>query len=110
MEADNRRHNITLRLAGYPAIPMHGITPSEEEVLRLAERQINSLWDSWKSRFPKKTEGEVMAMVALRFAELYFISEQRAQATSDRIDRFEKELDELLATGPQQAATADSPQ
>lgn len=80
---------------------MRGISPSEEEVLREAERQINSLWNSWQQQFPKKSEGEVMAMVALRFAELYFISERRTEEIGARLDEFERQLDALLNSSPE---------
>lgn len=87
--------NITIRIAD--TAPLHlSIEREEEETIRNAEFKVNELWRAWSGRFKNRTSHEIMAMVAFRFAQLYFTLNTQAASINDRLGDFEEELDRLL--------------
>lgn len=87
--------NITIRIAD--TAPLHlSIDREEEETIRTAEFKVNELWRSWSGRFKNRTSHEIMAMVAFRFAQLYFTLNAQAASIEERLRDFEEELDKLL--------------
>ena len=91
----NDNLNITIRIANQA--PMHlSIKRPDEEVMRTAEYNVNKLWNSWTAKYKSKTPAEVLAMVAFRFAELYFRQAQSLASASEELERFDKELSRLL--------------
>lgn len=87
--------NITIRIAGQNPIALR-INRADEERVRNAEYQVNRLWSSWTQRFPEKNAMEVMAMVAYRFAELFFTASKTAEETNAMLGHFEEDLDRML--------------
>lgn len=92
----DQKHNITIRLANRYTLPLKAVTPQEEEIVRQAERGVNELWRTWCQRFPGKSPEEVMALVAYRFAEMYYdyIDDMKKGMTG--IDNAEQMLDDIL--------------
>ncbi len=88
--------NITVRLADLPPIAMHGVSLQEEETIRRAEFNINRLWQAWRLKFREKASGEILAMVTLRFAQLYYAHLERLDNLDDLLADFDKELDRAL--------------
>ena len=72
------------------------IDSDDEEIIRIAELNINRLWRTWSQRFKDKTSGEILAMVAFRFAQLYFTNEARVEAVDSVLKQLEDELDKRL--------------
>ncbi len=93
----DRLLNISIRIAGLPRIPMR-IPAHEEENVRLAEANINELWQKWSAmdEFRDKTSAEVLAMVTFRFAQLYYNTVETSQKLDSVLQELEKELDSLL--------------
>lgn len=91
----NDKLNITIRIANQPPIPL-SINREDEEVIRTAEYNLNRLWNSWSTKFKSKSPTEVLAMVAFRFAELFFTQTALAKDTEDALASFEARLDEIL--------------
>lgn len=87
--------NIKIRLADFPPVSLNGLTPQEEVVAREAERQVNKLWQAWCSRWRKKSSDEVMALVAYRFAELYFKRVSLDDEALKRLGEADSELEAL---------------
>lgn len=87
--------NITIRIAGQKPVALQ-INRSDEELVRNAEYQVNRLWGRWVQRFPDKTQTEVLAMVAYRFAELYFTGAKLSEETDRMLEEFEKDIDSML--------------
>lgn len=92
----DQTHNITIRLGNRYTLPLKAVTPQEEEIMRQAERGVNDLWRTWCQRFPGKTPEEVMALVAYRFAEMYFNHLDDTNKGMADIDNAEKMLDKIL--------------
>lgn len=92
----NRTHNITIRLGNKYSLALKAVTQQEEEVVRQAERGVNDLWRTWCQRFPGKNPEEVMAMVAYRFAEMYYTDIGNINKGLTEISNAENRLDEIL--------------
>lgn len=88
--------NITVRLADMPPIAMHDVTLQQEEIIRQAEYNINRLWQSWRLKFKEKSSAEILAMVTLRFAQLYYGHLDRLDTLDELLADFERELDRSL--------------
>ncbi len=91
----NDKLNITIRIANQPPIPL-SINREDEEVIRTAEYNLNRLWNSWSTKFKSKSPTEVLAMVAFRFAELFFTQTAMTKETEEALSSFEAKLDEIL--------------
>ena len=91
----NDKLNITIRIANQAPISL-SINREDEEVIRTAEYNLNRLWNSWSTKFKSKSSTEVLAMVAFRFAELFFTQNAAVQSAADMLGAFESRLDEIL--------------
>ncbi len=87
--------NITIRIADQAPMPLY-INRDDEEVIRTAEYNVNRLWNLWSTKHKTKSSNEVLAMVAFRFAELYFRLNNTATVTTAMLENFEKGLDDIL--------------
>lgn len=90
-------HNISIRIADLPRIPLT-VPESQEPLVRRAEENINGLWKKWKERdeFRDKSSAEVLAMVTFRFAQLYYSNLEAAESLDHILGSLEQELDSLL--------------
>ena len=87
----NDKLNITIRIANQAPIPLV-INRQDEEVIRMAEYNVNRLWTSWSTKFKSKSQMEVLS----RFAELFFTQGQAVKASQEVLGRFEEGLDKIL--------------
>lgn len=87
--------NITIRIAELPPFALQ-IDRKEEEVIRNAEYNVNKLWRTWRQRFADKSSTEVLGMVAFQFAKLFTVLNRQADETTAVLERFERQLDNLL--------------
>ena len=93
----NDKLGVTIKIAD--AEPIHfEIDRKEEIVYRKAEYHINKLWADWRKGLKNKSSHEILARVALAFAELYYRKSEELEGQAQMIDNFEKQLDELLLT------------
>lgn len=91
----NDKLNITIRIADQAPLSLV-INREDEELKRTAEYNVNRLWSSWSTKFKTKTSHEVLAMVAFRFAELFYMQSAAVDDMSEIVADFEKELDSIL--------------
>jgi hypothetical protein len=91
----NDKLTISIRIANQAPVSL-AINPADEEVIRKAEFHVNRLWKSWSTKFKNRSATEVLAMVAFRFAELYFTQEEVLKNTNEAISTFESSLDRIL--------------
>lgn len=89
--------NISIRIADLPRIPLR-IPQREEEIVRRAEANINSLWEKWSDmeEFREKTSAQVLAMVTFRFAQMYYSNLEGAEKLDATLQGLEGDLDNLL--------------
>ena len=95
----NDKLNITIRIANQAPIPL-SINRDDEEVIRTAEFNVNKLWNAWSAKFKNKSPMEVLAMVAFRFAELFFTQNALAKNAEEALAAFEETLDKILVGLP----------
>lgn len=95
----NDKLNITIRIANQAPIPL-SINRDDEEVIRTAEFNVNKLWNAWSDKFKNKSSMEVLAMVAFRFAELFFTQNALAKNAEEALAGFEETLDKILVGLP----------
>lgn len=89
------QQNITIKIADVAPISMT-IAPETEEVVRLAEYNVNKVWNAWRAKFVNNTAKEVLAMVTFQFAKRYYQLVQQSDLQKDLLEGFEAELDRLL--------------
>ncbi len=93
----NDKLGVTIKIAD--AEPIHfEIDRNEEIVYRKAEYHINKLWADWRKAHKNKSSHEILARVALAFAELYYRKSEQLDGQARMIENFEKQLDEILLT------------
>lgn len=92
------KQNITIKIADVAPIGM-SIDPRTEEVLRIAERNVNKVWSALRGQFEGKSPKEVLAMVAFQFAKGYYQLLQNVNEQEAVLTGFEAELDRLLEIG-----------
>ena len=91
---DNLR--ITIKIADVEPIRFD-IKRSEEAIYRRAGYHINKLYDQWHTSAGKRqSPTEVMARVALAFAELYYRKTELLNAQAEVLADFEQRLDHIL--------------
>ena len=95
----NDKLNITIRIANQAPIPL-SINRDDEEVIRTAEFNVNKLSNAWSAKFKNKSSMEVLAMVAFRFAELFFTQNALAKNAEEALAAFEETLDKILVGLP----------
>lgn len=86
---------VTIKIADVEPIHFE-IDRKEEIVYRKAEYHVNKLWNEWRQANKNKSSHEVLARVALAFAELYYRKSDQLEGQARMIDDFEKQLDNLL--------------
>lgn len=94
--ADDKKHNINIKLADLKPIPLQ-IRLEDEESYRDAEKLVNGLWLKWMQAFKDTCSSkEVMARVAFQFARLYVESRNANVEVEEFLADFEKKLDEMV--------------
>ena len=91
---DNQKE-LNLRIADLAPISV-SVGGEEESSWKDASDLINQLWQSWSRRFPNKPSKEILAMIALRFAQAFVVHGATEAETIQALGKFEKELDLLL--------------
>lgn len=91
----NDKLRVTIKIADVEPIHFE-IDRDEEIVYRKAEYHVNKLWNEWRQAQKSKSSQDVLARVALAFAELYYRKSDQLEGQAQMIDDFEHRLDDLL--------------
>lgn len=90
------KKQIEVCIADCAPIPML-VNIDEIDIANTAQESVTHLWKVWKSRYRKeKSPYEVMAMVAFRYAMLYYSKEANESNLKSLLESFEKDLDSQL--------------
>lgn len=90
-----KQQKITIRIADVGSFGMN-IDADSEEVVRVAEKSVNKVWNAWRNEFSEKSNKEILAMVTFQFAKLYYQLLEQVKRQQTLIDDFESELNRLL--------------
>ncbi|MDD2960865.1 MAG: cell division protein ZapA [Muribaculaceae bacterium] len=97
---------ITIRVADIPEFTLT-IRRDEEELYRMAIRDVNKLWSNWKGIVKDKDSNKIITVIALRYAKQFYKAmsqmksedEQHALLENETLQilgNFEKEIDNIL--------------
>lgn len=98
-----KQQNITIRIADVNPISM-SIPANSEEIVRLAEFNVNRVWNKWRKDFPERNSKEILAMMALHIARNYYQLLEQVNSQQTILKEFEDELDRLLNIGSEVSA------
>ena len=69
---------------------------SQQDDARQTEEEVNMLFDTWRSRFPEKSDREILAMIAFRYADYYAALRRERLETQQEIGRLTSQLETLV--------------
>lgn len=102
----SEKKEINLRIADLAPIPIQ-TTVEDEESWTSAKDQLNNLWVTWSKRFPKKSSKEILAMIALRFAQVHVKRQNDDKELESILENFEHEIDRMILRDVAQAGSTD---
>ena len=71
---------------------------SQQEEARAIEAEVNMLYSTWRSRFPEKSDRELLAMIAFRFADHYGALRREREAAREEVGTLSARLEEILSS------------
>ncbi|MCH5319799.1 MAG: cell division protein ZapA [Paramuribaculum sp.] len=93
-----KRIDINLQIAGL-LLPLKNTSLAEEGIFREAAKGINERWNQWRRNYPKASDLEALAIVALTYAKAYLTLKANISETEQALVDFEKKLDSMLNEG-----------
>lgn len=90
-----KKLNITIDIADVERFRME-IDREDEELVRTAAYQVNKVWQMWSHEYADRSSKDILAMVALQFARLFYKQKNINSEQQQLIAGFEDELDRLL--------------
>ncbi len=94
MAVDNDKIKMQINIAGERISLTVGF--DEQDAVREAEASVATLFKEWRSRFPKKTVQELLAMIAYQYASYYLALRGRHEEIIKTLTEFENRIDEAL--------------
>lgn len=87
---------IFLSIANLAPFEVNMTSAEDEEVWISARDKVNNLWVKWTRDFPKRSHEEILAMIALRFAQVYTAREKEVKELDSLLDKFENDIDSMI--------------
>lgn len=69
---------------------------SDQEQTRDAEKNLNMLYETWRKRFPEKSEMELLAMIAFQYASYYEDLKRTYLGVAGKVEKMEAKLDKMI--------------
>ena len=95
---DDEKLRVTLNIAGEQVKTV--INRSDEEELRMLEKEVTSLFNRWRVADPARTKSQVLAMVAFQYAKLYYdeltAGRSREASLRDFVEKYEERLNKIV--------------
>lgn len=76
--------------------------------VRETERSVNKLFDTWRQRFPKKSDSELLTMITFQYASHYSELAAALSQSLEEIDRLGAYIDEALGNGSDETSPTGS--
>lgn len=91
---DNTEYiQMTLNIGGC-LIPLT-VPFSQQDFVRDVETRVSTLYNSWRHKFTKRTDREILAMVAYQFANFYVELSQRVERANDIVAECRQIVDNM---------------
>lgn len=94
---DQEKVRMKLNIAGEQILL--SVPYSDQEHTREVEAQLNNLFNTWRGRFPEKSDRELLAMIAFQYAGHYTSLLKERGAMLEAADDASKTLDRLIEAG-----------
>lgn len=95
---DDEKLRVTLNIAGEQVKTV--INRSDEEELRMLEKEVTSLFNRWRVADLSRTKSQVLAMVAFQYAKLYYdeltAGRSREASLRDFVEKYEERLNKIV--------------
>lgn len=95
---DDEKLRVTLNIAGEQVKTV--INRSDEEELRMLEKEVTSLFNRWRVADTSRTKSQVLAMVAFQYAKLYYdeltAGRSREASLRDFVEKYEERLNKIV--------------
>lgn len=93
---DEEKVKIRLNIAGEAII--YRVPYSRQETVRQTEAEVNGLFDMWRAGFPEKSDRELLAMIAFRYADRHAALLREKDEALREAAEVEARLDALLGS------------
>lgn len=91
----NEKQHITIHIAD--AAPLSLNIPRDKEAMaRSIAQKVNRSWSEWAAQYNDKTSHDVLAMVAFRYAQVYYELVMKMEAHENALEEVEREFDRIL--------------
>lgn len=97
LEMEEEKIKLKLNIAGEALLL--SVPFSRQEATRRIENEVNLMFGTWRTRFPGKTDRELLAMIAFRYAERYSALVQEQEQTRERLETLGERIRELVEEG-----------
>lgn len=71
----------------------------QQDHVREVEAHIAGLYRQWRSRYPRKSDSELFAMLTYQYASYFFAMKEREQRTVDRLEELDMRIAGVLKEG-----------
>lgn len=88
---------LKLNIAGESIVI--SVADTKQEETRQVEEEVNMLFDTWRHRFPEKSDRELLAMIAFRYAEQYSALRKDRERTQRGVESLIAQLQGIVAEG-----------
>lgn len=88
---------IKLNIAGETLLL--SVPYSRQEATRQVEDEVNMIFDTWRMRFPKKNDRELLAMIAFRYADRHAALQREMREAAQGVESLNARLVEAIARG-----------
>jgi len=89
------KQHITIHIADAAPLDLH-VQRDKEASVRKVEKDVNLLYAQWRETFKDLSPREVLAMVAFRYAQVYYDLAEKIKDDEEGLANAEKTLDRLL--------------
>lgn len=72
------------------------IIPAKEALYRRIETEMNQIWNKWSADFKSKSSKDILAMVAFRYAQVYYDMLENLDSQQEALSQAEAALDKIL--------------
>lgn len=91
---DSDKIKMTINIAG-ETIPLT-VPFGRQDMVRDTETCVAQLFDSWRLRFPKKSEKQLLAMIAYQFASFYLDMSNSMREATEAAEALDSHLDSII--------------
>lgn len=94
MPMNEKKVPIKITIAGF-AMQLE-VSIGEQDLIREAEKRVNSIFSDWEKKYPHKSAAQLLAMLTFRFASFYYASCERERSLAMQVDSLAGEINSVV--------------